>query len=111
MNGSLTGGGDVAVTVESGGEDVLGAVEEDEGGRELPRLCPRRHGQSEDLGTGACAWAQGLGGERRCLPRCREEEMPHGEAFARDLYGHGESLRRPWRSWMLRCRAAGGVTE
>lgn len=69
------------MAVEGGGEDVLGAVEEDQGGRELPRLRPRRHGQSGDLEAGACAVGEGLGSGGRCLARCREEEMPHAEAF------------------------------
>jgi hypothetical protein len=84
--------------VEGGGEDVLGAVEEDQCGRELPRLRPRRHGESGDLGTGACAVAQGLGSGGRCLARCREEEKPHAEAFLLGTWtgrgkawgGHGE---------------------
>lgn len=71
------------MAVEEGGQDVLGAVEEDQGGRKLPRLCPRRHGQSGDLETGASAGARDLGSGKRCLAlvRCRAEEMPHAEAF------------------------------
>lgn len=76
MDGPLTCGGDVAAAVEDGREDVLGTVEKDQSGRELPRLCPRRHGQSGDLGTRACARSQA--GRRRCRMR---------KLFARGMYG------------------------
>lgn len=78
-HGALTGGGDVPAAVESGGEDVLGAVEEEQRGRKLPRLSPCRHRQSRDLEPEA--FARALGGStssRRCFAeRCVEEEMPH----------------------------------
>jgi hypothetical protein len=45
--------------VESGSEDVLGAVEEDQRGRKLPGLSPPRHGQGGDLEHQACARALG----------------------------------------------------
>jgi hypothetical protein len=56
----------VAVTVlagvESDSEDVLGlgAVEEDQRGRKLPRLSPARHGLGGDLEPEACARAPGV---------------------------------------------------
>ena len=63
---SLTCGGDVAAAVEGRGEDVLGAVEDDQRGREQPRLRPRRHGHRRDLGTGDRSRApRSRGGWRR----------------------------------------------
>jgi hypothetical protein len=80
---ALTSSGDVLAAMESGSEDVLGAVEEDQRGRKLPRLSPARHGQGGNLEPEACARAPGCcRARRRCFTaRWVEEGMPHAGAF------------------------------